>query len=216
TEKVDRAKSEEELLKTMQLVENTQGELKALAEHLTGEEQKAATMKAGVGDKVATLQAEIDSLKPEREQAAAALDKKALAAFDRLADHHDGEAMARLIKPDKRREEYACGACMMDLVTDVYNRLHSRDELVFCPSCRRILYIPEDLPLEQAVHKKKPQKEYRGEKGLGAPVVRQQSAEDVLNSIQVEDDTPTEAAPTEASESQPVSETEETSPNTNL
>src|SRR5687768_5585157 len=40
---------------------------------------------------------------------------------------------------------------MMDLVTDVYNKLHTRDELVFCPSCRRILYIPDDLPPELAI-----------------------------------------------------------------
>jgi hypothetical protein len=40
----------------------------------------------------------------------------------------------------------------MDLVTDVYNKLHSRDDLVFCISCGRILYIPEDLPPETAIN----------------------------------------------------------------
>src|SRR6185436_18913790 len=30
-------------------------------------------------------------------------------------------------------------------------KLHSRDEVVFCPSCRRILYIPEDLLPEHAL-----------------------------------------------------------------
>ena len=40
----------------------------------------------------------------------------------------------------------------MSLVINVYNKLHSRDELVFCPSCGRILYIPEDLPPETAIH----------------------------------------------------------------
>src|SRR5205807_9470636 len=86
----------------------------------------------------------------------AALPKKAREVFDRLADHHDGEAMSALMKPDRRKEEYVCSACMMDLVTDVYNRLHTRDEMVFCPSCRRILYIPDELPPELAVNKKKP------------------------------------------------------------
>jgi DNA-directed RNA polymerase subunit RPC12/RpoP len=63
--------------------------------------------------------------------------------------------MGALMKPDRRKEEYVCSACMMDLVTDVYNKLHSRDEMVFCPSCRRILYIPDDLPPELAVNKKR-------------------------------------------------------------
>ncbi|MGH7194240.1 MAG: hypothetical protein ACREJM_12035, partial [Candidatus Saccharimonadales bacterium] len=43
----------------------------------------------------------------------------------------------------------------MALVPDVYNKLHSRDELVFCPSCRRVLYIPEDLPPEAAINSNK-------------------------------------------------------------
>ena len=48
-----------------------------------------------------------------------------------------------------------CSSCMMDLVTDVYNKLHTRDDMVFCPSCRRILYIPDELPPDMAVNKKK-------------------------------------------------------------
>src|SRR5205085_11349846 len=92
-------------------------------------------------------------------------------AYDRLADRFEGEALAALIKPDRRREEYACGGCMMDLVTDVYNKLHSRDDLVFCPSCHRILYIPDDLPPEVAVKTKAPKKEPkepRAKKGAAA------------------------------------------------
>jgi hypothetical protein len=71
--------------------------------------------------------------------------------FDRMSERFDGEAMAAIAKPDRRREEYVCTACNMDLVVDVYNKLHARDELVFCPSCRRILYIPDDLPPEVAI-----------------------------------------------------------------
>ena len=45
-----------------------------------------------------------------------------------------------------------CSACNMSLVADVYNKLHSRDDLVVCPSCGRLLYIPEDLPPEAAIN----------------------------------------------------------------
>jgi hypothetical protein len=74
----------------------------------------------------------------------------------------------------------------MDLVQDMYNRLHTRDEITFCPNCRRILYIPDDLPPDKAVHKKKPAKEPKGRGNIGAAAPRQQSAADVLNSIQEE------------------------------
>jgi hypothetical protein len=68
-----------------------------------------------------------------------------------MSERFDGEAMASIAKPDRRREEYACTACNMDLVANIYNKLHSRDELTFCPSCSRILFIPEDLPPELAI-----------------------------------------------------------------
>jgi predicted nucleic acid-binding Zn-ribbon protein len=156
TRKVDQAKVDEEAMKVLEQTETVATEMAALATALEGERAKLETLKAEMGDTVARLQAEIDSLQIPRDQLSTALVPKARTAFDKLADHHDGEALAALIKPDRRREEYACSGCMMDLVTDVYNKLHSRDELVFCPSCRRILFIPDDLPVEMAVNAKKP------------------------------------------------------------
>jgi predicted nucleic acid-binding Zn-ribbon protein len=159
TAKLDKGKVEEETIKTMEIVEKGQAELKELTAQLEGERSKLATMQTDIGGKVAQLQAEIESLKPARDEAAKVVPPKALEAFNRLAEHHDGEAMSAISKPDRRREEYACTACMMDLVTDVYNKLHTRDDLVFCPSCRRILYIPDDLPPELAIKARPKKKE---------------------------------------------------------
>ena len=187
TEKVDRNKIEEEAIKVMEGNEKLAAELKDLQAQHQGEQAKAAAMKSQITEQTAALQAEIDAIKPEREAASQAVPRQAREAFDRLADRFDGEAMSPLIKPDKRREEYSCSACMMDLVRDVYNKLHTRDELVFCPSCRRILYIPEDLPVEEAVHKPKVRKE-RPQKAPPASAGRQTSAVDVLRSVTPESD----------------------------
>jgi hypothetical protein len=163
-------------------------------------------MQGEITEKTKTLHDEIESIKPERAAAAAAVPAKARIAFDRLADRFDGEAMSALIKPDRRREEYSCSACMMDLVRDVYNKLHTRDELVFCPSCQRILYIPEELPPEAAVHKVKERKE-RGQKAPPAATNRQTSAVDVLRSVTPEaEETPEAPEASESSESSAESE----------
>ncbi|MDQ3440247.1 MAG: C4-type zinc ribbon domain-containing protein [Planctomycetota bacterium] len=159
TAKVDKGKIEDETMKTMETVEKGQAEQKELTAQLEAERAKLAKMQSDIGATVAQLQAEIESLKPAREEAAGAVPAKALEAFNRLAGHHDGEALSAINKPDRRREEYACTACMMDLVTDVYNKLHTRDDLVFCPSCRRILYIPDDLPPELAIKARPKKKE---------------------------------------------------------
>ena len=205
TGKVDRNKVEEEALKVLEGVEKLQAELKELQSQLEGEQAKAATMKSQITGQTAALQAEIDAITPEREAAAQAVPAKARVAFDRLADRFDGEAMSPLIKPDRRREEYSCSACMMDLVRDVYNKLHVRDELVFCPSCQRILFIPEDLPVGEAVHKPKVRKE-RAQKAPPAATNRQTSAVDVLRSITPEVDEDEEAQPQSSSSSAPVTE----------
>ena len=210
TGKVDRNKVEEEAIKVMEGNEKLVAEIKELQTQLEGEKGKLATLQSQITGKTAELQKEIDGLKPEREAAAAAVPAKAREAFERLGDRFEGEAMAPIVKPDKRVEEYTCTACMMDLVRDVYNRLHSRDELVFCPSCRRILYIPEDLTPEVAVHKPKERKE-RTVKAPPAATNRQTSAVDVLRSITPEaDEEPT--AETSAEEAQSTEPSPEQQP----
>ena len=151
THKVDRNKIEDDTMKVLEAAERGQQELKELSAHAEAEKSKLEQMCAQIGDRIAKLQADIDALRPAREEAAEAVAPKAREMFERLAERLDGEAMAAIAKPDRRREEYVCTSCNMDLVTDVYNKLHSRDELIFCPSCRRILYIPDDLPPEVAI-----------------------------------------------------------------
>ena len=200
TEKLDKGKLEEQLLKVMEDVEKTQAQVKDLTASLESEQKRYAETKAQLGGKLSELQAEVDQLKPRREAAAAALPAKAVDAFDRLCERFEGEAMGAIGKPDRRREEYICGACNMSLVADIYNRLHSRDEMVFCPNCRRLLFIPDELPPELAINKPKERKELRREKAGAAAVGRQTSAIDVARSINQEEDE-VEAIPDDPAES---------------
>ena len=155
TAKVDRNKVEDEAMKVLEEVEREQNEVGAMQVQLEAENQKLEGLRQSSRDTVARLQAEVDALRPARDEAAEDCPPKARDAFERIVDRFEGEALAALAKPDRRREEYICTACNMSLVADVYNKLHSRDDLVFCPSCRRMLYIPEDLPPETAINSSK-------------------------------------------------------------
>jgi predicted nucleic acid-binding Zn-ribbon protein len=179
---VDRNKIEEEALKVLDEVEKLSAQIKEMQTQLDGEKTKLADMQTKIVDRTASIRKEIDELTPQRDAAGQAVPAKAREAFNRLADRFEGEAMAAITKPDRRVEEYSCTACNMDLVRDVYNRLHTRDELVFCPSCRRILYIPEDLTPDLAVNKPKERRE-RSVKAPPAATNRQTSAVDVLRSV---------------------------------
>jgi hypothetical protein len=180
TQKVDRGKVEDQTLRVLGDVDKLSKEQVDLTAQLEAERTKLASMKQAIGDRIAHLQADIDRLKPERDQAAAAVPAKAMDSYQKLAERFDGEAMSAVSKPDRRREEYVCTACNMDLVLDVYNRLHNRDDLLFCPSCRRILYIPDDLPPEVAVKTKATPKEKRPprEKKSGAAKTQAAGASD--------------------------------------
>ena len=114
------------------------------------ETKKHAATQQQLGGRLAELQTEIDQTRPLRDTAASEVPAKAREMFERLADRYEGEALAPISRPKPRREEYVCTACNMELVVDLYNRLHTRDEVVYCPSCRRMLFIPDDLPPELA------------------------------------------------------------------
>lgn len=189
TEKIDKGKEEEELLKVMELVEKQQKEVADLTGQIEADQKKLDETRQQLGAKISELQAVVDKLQAEREEVAASVPGKALSTFERIAERWDGEAMAALGKPDRRREEYVCMACNMSLVTDVYNRLHSRDDMVFCPNCQRMLYIPKELTPEAAINKPKERKERRGS-AQPAVVGRQTSAADISRSITPEADEP--------------------------
>ena len=151
TRKVDRGKVEEQTLTLLDTIEKHRGEVATLTAQAEVERAKLAAIKAEIGDRLATLQGEVDAIKPERQAAEAAVPAKVRDIFNRLADRYDGEAMAGIDRPDRRKEEYLCTSCNMDLVRDIYNKLKSRDDVVFCPNCQRILFIPEHFTAEHAI-----------------------------------------------------------------
>lgn len=157
TEKIDKNKAEEEALKLMEAVEKLQTQIQEYKAQLEGEQARLDELNQQLSGRLGELQAEVDALKPLREEAAAA-SGKARMLFERLSERYAGEAMAPIQKPNPRREEYVCSFCNMSLVTDIYNRLHSRDDVVQCPNCNRMLYIPDDLPPELALNTR-PKKE---------------------------------------------------------
>jgi predicted nucleic acid-binding Zn-ribbon protein len=189
TLKVDKAKIEEESLKLMEAIEKLQKEGESLVTQLATEKAKLAELQGSIDARVKEMTADVDALRPARDAAAAAVPEKARLIFERLAERYEGEAMEPIDKPHPKREEYIAMICNIDLTVDVYNRLHSRDELLFCPSCGRIMHIPADLVPEKAVHKpkeKKPRKPKLSD--LAAPVPLQTLAGSVVRSVDKDED----------------------------
>ena len=144
TEKADTAKIENEILR---LMETTQ----ALKDEETGIQAEQARFQAQVAEAEETLRRLDEQSKKERERltldrdaCADTIPPLALASFNRVAEHHDGEALAAVDKLSPKGEEYICSGCNMKVTLEVINTLRSRDEVQTCNVCGRLLFLRTD------------------------------------------------------------------------
>lgn len=97
-----------------------------------------AERSAEVSDRLAELER-------ERETAAAALPEATLKLFNKVANLHEGDALAQIEEVDRRNREYACSACNMHLPFESVSRLTApAGAVVQCGTCLRILYLQQD------------------------------------------------------------------------
>jgi len=141
TEKADANKIENAALQRMgQLdelkanVSDVEQEKQVLLERLVKSETALADYRTKTMDQRQRLQA-------MKEAASEAVPATSLQTFDRVARHHDGEAMAEVTRIHPRREEYCCSGCNMKVSLEVVNTLHLDRDLQFCQLCGRILYL---------------------------------------------------------------------------
>lgn len=145
TLKADRIKIEEVALEVMGQVDTYKAELKGLSDAIEQQSKVKELADQELNERTAEVGEQLDDLKRQRELAARSVPAEALAIFDRLAENYDGEAMAGVIEQDRRRLEYVCGGCYMQIPVEKVNKLVTVDELVRCTSCTRILYLEPEL-----------------------------------------------------------------------
>jgi len=143
TDKADNARLEDGVLRQLAQIDAARKELEELKEsrdrdqaRIAAETETATAFEDGRADELRRLQ-------EERDQIAADLPASVLRAFERVAERHDGEAMAAIEQPDPRRQEYVCGGCHMGVPLDVINSLQARDDLQHCSTCGRILFLDQ-------------------------------------------------------------------------
>ena len=69
---------------------------------------------------------------------------KIITLFNRLSQRYEGEVLAEVERTNPRRDEFLCAGCHMSLRVEVANMLKSRDEIVTCKSCGRVLFMHKD------------------------------------------------------------------------
>jgi predicted nucleic acid-binding Zn-ribbon protein len=135
TLKRDIGEAEEEGLALMEQIEKLKAEKELLATAQAGHEKEFGAYHANVDaeskgtmDKAATLEAE------RKKRLSKDLPPDIQSHYEKLLASREGQALAEL---DGR----VCTGCHVSVPNNIYVRLARATELVFCPSCGRILYL---------------------------------------------------------------------------
>lgn len=141
TNKADNSKLEEKVLGLMGQVEAHRKTLAGLNEQRAAEVARQSELQAAAKAEEDRCRDRLNSLRAEREKAAAGVPPKALDFFNRIAQKNDGLAMAKVIRTHPKRAEYACDGCNMAINIEQVNAILSRDEAITCNICGKILYV---------------------------------------------------------------------------
>jgi len=141
TEKADNSKIETEILQLMEQMQTLAEEGKLIEAEKAQHIESAETAQKALDAYDAGINREQTSLEATREQHSERIPGPVFATFARVAQRHEGDAMANVTKAHPKRDEYICAGCNMKITLEVVNSLQSRDEIQLCGQCGRILYF---------------------------------------------------------------------------
>jgi len=146
TSKADNSKLETQILEIMKAVESEQAEVLTIKQQIEENSAKLEKIKIESEQQSAKYESDIKNIQVQWDEVAATINAGPLATFKRVADTYDGEALAVVEQQDARSQQYTCGGCYMGLTVETANALMTKDEVIRCPNCTRILVLP---PSEQ-------------------------------------------------------------------
>lgn len=143
TEKADNAKRESGILEYMEQIQTAKQEAAQVETDRSGFIETVQSAEKALSKLDKDTKKEIEELLAARAKFAEHIPPTTLTTFLRIAEHHDGEAMAQVIRVHPKRPDYACEGCNMTVSLEVVSTLASRAELQPCKSCGRILYLEQ-------------------------------------------------------------------------
>lgn len=140
TEKADASKLESRAYELMSARDATRAAHEQTAAECARIRKRHAQAEAKLADYVEQTRETCAQLTGERDQVTDTLPPTIVSTFDRAAERLDGEALAHVVKVNPKRDEYVCSGCNMAITLETVNAVCTRDEVVLCNICGRILY----------------------------------------------------------------------------
>lgn len=143
TTKADNSKIETQVLELMRGLEEDNAEY----EKIQGQIEEQKRVLEGVQQESEILakeyQSEIAEVQQQWNQKAQEIPAEQLEIFRRVAETYDGEALAIIEKQGDKTTGYSCGGCFMGITVESVNLLMTRDDVIRCPNCTRILVLSD-------------------------------------------------------------------------
>lgn len=140
TLKADISVLEEVVIKIFDEVENAEKSRNEARAKISLDEKAFKDKEAKLRDRIKEIEGKLNEFQSKRDVLLRDVDKGVLIRYNNILSKCSGLAVVSV-------ENNNCGACHMQVTHQKVNEIKMYNELAFCESCIRILYISEDLSL---------------------------------------------------------------------
>lgn len=140
-EKADVSKLEARALELMGAVETKKTTLVEREQSEGREIDRLRDLEAQLEQTRQSFADKLKRLETQKTRVVEGIDESELKLFERLSERHDGEALAQIERTHPRKDEFLCGGCYMSLSAEIANAVLTRDDLVTCRNCGRIVWM---------------------------------------------------------------------------
>jgi predicted nucleic acid-binding Zn-ribbon protein len=141
TTRADNSKLETQILELMKAVETDEAECENIRRQIEEQKQQLEQTRKASDASAVEHEAEIAKIQAEWNDAAKSIPPEPLKVFKRVAETYDGEVVVQVEEQEGRNSAYSCGGCFMGITAESVNLLMTRDDLIRCPNCTRILVL---------------------------------------------------------------------------
>jgi len=143
TTKADNSRTENQILELMKIIEADENECREILRQIQDQKQKLDKLRQESEGAAEKYEAEIKQIQQEWDHVAQTVPREHLQVFKRVADTYDGEALATVQQQEGLSNEYMCGGCFMSITAESVNVLLTKDDIIRCPNCTRILVLSD-------------------------------------------------------------------------
>jgi predicted nucleic acid-binding Zn-ribbon protein len=143
TSKADNSKIETQTLELMKSIEADEAECEDIRQQIDEQKQKLEQTRAEADASAIKHEAEIEQIQAEWDQLAKTIPAGSLEIFRRVAETYDGQAVVAVEQQEGKTATYSCGGCFMNVAAECVNLLMTKDDIIRCPNCTRIIVLGE-------------------------------------------------------------------------